>query len=55
VQAVSIRKSRQMQIEQIAAKAPIKILFPLVTCIFPTVFIVVLGPAMLKISTQLFK
>jgi tight adherence protein C len=55
VQAAGIRKNRQMQIEEIAAKAPIKMLFPLVTCIFPSLFIVVLGPAMLKVATQLFK
>lgn len=55
VQAISIREKRKQQIEQKANKAPIYILFPLVTCIFPSLFIVLLGPAVLQIMTQLFK
>ncbi|MBP2656041.1 MAG: Type secretion system domain protein [Firmicutes bacterium] len=53
VQSVGIRRNRRNQIEQKATKAPIKMLFPLVACIFPTIFIVVLGPAALQIYTLL--
>lgn len=53
VQAVAIRQNRKNQIEQKATKAPIQMLFPLVAFIFPTLFIVLLGPALLKIVTQL--
>ncbi len=55
VQAVAIRNNRRQQVEQKAQKAPIQMLFPLVTCIFPPLFIVILGPAVIKITTQLTK
>jgi len=55
VQASGIRKKRQQQIEQKANKAPVYMLFPLITCIFPSMFIVLLGPAVLKIMAQLLK
>jgi len=48
-QAAAIRQSRRNQLEQKANKATIKLLFPLVACIFPMLFIVLMGPAMLQI------
>jgi tight adherence protein C len=50
VQAVDQRNKRQMAAEEKAMKAPIKMLFPTVIFIFPTMFIVVLGPAVMNIS-----
>ena len=47
VQAVDSRLKRQAAAEERAMKAPVKMLFPTVAFIFPAMFIVVLGPAML--------
>ena len=49
VQAADTRLRRQAAAEERAMKAPIKMLFPTVIFILPSMFIVVLGPAMLTI------
>jgi tight adherence protein C len=54
VQAADSRQKRQMWAEEKAMKAPIKMLFPTVIFIFPAMFIVILGPAMLQLL-KLFK
>jgi len=50
VQATDTRNKRQAAAEERAMKAPIKMLFPTVLFIFPAMFIVVLGPAMLSLG-----
>jgi tight adherence protein C len=49
VQAADSREKRQAAAEEKAMKSPIKMLFPTVIFIFPAMFIVILGPAMLNI------
>ena len=48
VQAADTRDRRQAAAEEKAMKAPIKMLFPTVIFIFPAMFLVILGPAMLN-------
>jgi tight adherence protein C len=50
VQATDTRNKRQAAAEERAMKAPIKMLFPTVAFIFPAMFIVILGPALLSLG-----
>jgi tight adherence protein C len=50
VQAVDTRNRRQAAAEEKAMKAPIKMLFPTVLVIFPSMFLVILGPALMNIT-----
>jgi tight adherence protein C len=50
VQAADARLRRQAAAEERAMKAPIKMLFPTVLFIFPAMFLVILGPALLNIA-----
>jgi tight adherence protein C len=53
VQAADSRLRRQAAAEEKAMKAPIKMLFPTVIFIFPAMFLVILGPALLNLTKYL--
>jgi tight adherence protein C len=53
VQAADSRLRRQAAAEERAMKAPIKMLFPTALFIFPAMFVVILGPALLNITSSL--
>jgi len=51
--ADSLRLRRTQEAEELAAKAGVKLLFPLVIFIFPSIFVVLLGPALLSLGKTL--
>ena len=49
VQAAEIRRRRRQRAEEKAAQASLKMMFPMIGCIFPTLFIVLMGPVALML------
>ena len=54
VYSETLRTKRRQRAEEAAAKTGVKMVFPLVLCIFPAIWIVTIGPAAIKFVTVLF-
>jgi tight adherence protein C len=54
VHSDGMRTRRYQKAEEIAAKLPVKLVFPLILCIFPTLFVAIIGPAVIRIVRVLF-
>jgi tight adherence protein C len=52
IQARMMRERRSQIAEKLANEAPVKIIFPIVAFIFPSVFLVLLGPVLIKVVYQ---
>jgi tight adherence protein C len=53
-QSAEMRVKRRQLAEERAMKVPVKVVFPLILCIFPTMLIVLVGPAVIRIMNTLF-
>ena len=53
-QASEMRVRRRQRAEEKAQKAPVKIMFPLIACLFPALLVIVIGPGVISIAHSLF-
>jgi tight adherence protein C len=53
VQSETLRTTRRQKLEELAAKTPVKLVFPLLLFIFPALMVVIIGPAVIRIMENL--
>lgn len=53
-QAKELRLKRRQRAEHRAMQVPVKILFPMILCVLPSLFVVVLGPGAIRVFNSLF-
>lgn len=54
-QSETLRTTRRQKLEELAAKTPVKLVFPLILFIFPAIMVVILGPVIIKVSETFLK
>lgn len=54
VHSDAVRTKRYQKAEELAAKLPVKLLFPMILFIFPALFVAIMGPAVIRIFRTLF-
>ncbi|MBW1712867.1 MAG: type II secretion system F family protein [Deltaproteobacteria bacterium] len=55
VHSDTVRTKRRQQLEEKAAKIPLKLLFPILFLIFPAIMAVMIGPALIKVTENIFR
>ena len=53
-QATEMRLRRRQRAEEKAQKVPVKIMFPLIGCLFPALLVIIIGPGAISIAHSLF-
>jgi|UniRef100_A0A7C5AMM2 tight adherence protein C len=53
VHSETLRVTRRQKLEELAAKTPVKLVFPLLLFIFPALMVVIIGPAVIRIMENL--
>jgi tight adherence protein C len=55
IQSETLRTTRRQKLEELAAKTPVKLVFPLILFIFPAILVVILGPAAIRVMENILK
>ena len=54
VHSDSMRMNRRLRAEELAAKLPVKLMLPLILCVFPAIGIVIMGPGVILLMDKVF-
>jgi tight adherence protein C len=54
-QSRELRQKRRQRAEELAQKIPVKLLFPMIFLVLPSMFIVLLGPGVIEIYRSFFR
>ena len=54
VHSDSMRMNRRLKAEELAAKLPVKLMLPLILCVFPAIGIVIMGPGVILLMKKVF-